>query len=575
MKEKIWEIAQPANKELVKSLSEQLNLEEVLANILINRGVSSFDLARNFFSPDLGNLHDPFLMADMRKAVDRIIQAVKNNERIMIYGDYDVDGTSSVAMVYKFLRHRHLNISYYIPDRYSEGYGVSTKGIDYAASTGVKLIIALDCGIKAIEKVAYASTLGVDFIICDHHNPSNEIPKAVAILDPKRSDCNYPYKELSGCGVGFKLMQAYAHTVGIEEKHVLKYLDYVAVSIASDIVPITGENRILAYFGLEKLNTDPAIGLRAIAEVADIPVGKIDITDIVFKIGPRINAAGRIDSGQMAVDLLVCDNLEIARKISQRIDTDNQTRKEIDREITLEAIDLFSISVERNHKRSTVLFNPHWHKGVIGIVASRLVEQFHKPTIIFTRSNGLITGSARSVPGFNIYDAIDECSDLLENYGGHMYAAGLSMQEENLQIFVDRFENVVSNTIQPEHLVQKVQCDSYLQISQIVPQLWTQLKAFKPFGPGNMPPVFVAQNISAMGQCVGKTGAHLRLMVNDRNNSQIQLPAIAFNQSQHWHTIADKQPIDICFTIEENEYRGKSTLQMRIKDIKPHIGNKS
>jgi len=574
MEEKIWEIDSSADPELVKSLSAQTNLEEVLANILINRGIDSFDLAREFFCPDIANLHDPFLMTDMDRAVDRIIYAIKNNEKILIYGDYDVDGTSSVAMVYSFFKNWYKNISYYIPDRYSEGYGISIKGIDHASESGVKLVVALDCGIKAVEKMRYATEKGVDFIICDHHNPGDEIPKAVAVLDPKRSDCNYPYKELSGCGVGFKLMQAYAATVGIEEKHVFKYLDFVAVSIASDIVPITGENRILAYYGLEKLNTDPAIGFRAITEVAEIPSGKIDISDIVFKIGPRINATGRIDSGQMSVDLLVCENLDTAREISKRIDADNQTRKEIDREITLEAIDQFSLSPWKTKRRSIVLFNPHWHKGVIGIVASRLVEQFHKPTIIFTRSNGLITGSARSVTGFNIYEAIADCSDLLENYGGHMYAAGLSMLEENLPQFIEQFEKVVANTILPEHIVQKIHCDSYLQISQIVPRLWEQLKRFKPFGPGNMAPVFVARNVSATGQCVGKTGAHLRLIVNDRDNQQMQFPAIAFNQSQHWHTIANKHPVDICFTIEENEYKGKTSLQLKIKDIKRHSKNR-
>ncbi len=574
MEEKIWEIDPSADRELVKTLAGQLQLEEVLANILVNRGIHSFDLARDFFRPDLSNLHDPFLMTDMKKAVDRIISAIKNNEKILIYGDYDVDGTSSVAMVYKFFRNWYKNITYYIPDRYSEGYGVSVKGIDHAAEFGVKLVIALDCGIKAIEKMKYATGKGVDFIICDHHNPGDELPCAVAVLDPKRSDCNYPYKELSGCGVGFKLMQAYARTMNIEEKHVLKYLDFVAVSIASDIVPITGENRILTYYGLEKLNSDPSTGMRAITEVAEIPIGKIDISDIVFKIGPRINAAGRIDSGQMAVDLLVCENLNVAREISQRIDADNQTRKEIDREITLEAIDQLSLSSEKMNQRSTVLFNPRWHKGVIGIVASRLVEQFHKPTVIFTRSNGLITGSARSVPGFNIYEAIAECSGLLENYGGHMYAAGLSMLEENLHQFVERFERVVAGTIQPAQMVQKIHCDSYLTISQIAPRLWAQLKALRPFGPGNMAPVFVAKNVSAVGQCVGKTGAHLRLMVNDKENPQMQFPAIAFNQSQHWHAIANKQPIDICYTIEENEYRGKFSLQLRIKDIKSHSGQK-
>ncbi|MDD4745833.1 MAG: single-stranded-DNA-specific exonuclease RecJ [Salinivirgaceae bacterium] len=572
MREKIWKIEPFADRELVTTLSSQLQLNEVLSNILVNRGITNFDLARDFFRPELSNLHDPFLMKDMKEAIERITYAIKNNEKILVYGDYDVDGTSSVGMVYKFFKNWYKNISYYIPDRYSEGYGISIKGIDHAAETNVKLVIALDCGIKAVEKIKYATEKNVDFIICDHHTPGDELPKAVAVLDPKRADCEYPFKELSGCGVGFKLIQAYAIAMNIEEKHVLQYLDFVAVSIASDIVPIVGENRILTYYGLEKLNADPSIGMRAIIEVAEISFGKIDITDIVFKIGPRINAAGRIDSGQMAVDLLVCDNITVAREISQHIDADNQTRKEIDREITLEAIDQLSLSDDLLKKRSTVLFNPHWHKGVIGIVASRLVEQFHKPTIIFTRSNGMITGSARSVTGFNVYDAIVECADLLENYGGHMYAAGLSMLEENLEEFTERFENVVATNIKPAQIIQKIHCDSLLQITQITPKLWAQLKALRPFGPGNMAPVFVAQNVSGVGQCVGKTGAHLRLMISDKDNPQTQFPAIAFNQSQHWLPIANKEPIDICFTIEENEYRGKFSLQLRIKDIKIHTG---
>jgi len=436
MEEKIWEVAPPADLELVKTLSNQLQLEEVLTHLLINRGIDTFDAAREFFRPSLSNLHDPFLMADMSKAVDRITQAIRHNEKIMVFGDYDVDGTSSVAMIYRFFYRWYKNLLYYIPDRYTEGYGISIRSIDYAAENDVKLVIALDCGIKAVEKINYARQKGIDYIICDHHNAGEVLPDAVAVLDPKRPDCQYPYKELSGCGVGFKLIQAFAQTNSIDERYVLELLDYVAVSIASDIVPITGENRILAYFGLEKLNTDPSIGLRAIAEVASIPFGKIDVSDIVFKIGPRINAAGRIDSGQMAVDLLVCNNYDKARQISLRIDADNEARKEIDREMTNEAIDQISRLSDISEKKTTVLFNPRWHKGVIGIVASRIVEHFHKPTVIFTRSNGLVTGSARSVPGFNLYEALTECDDLLENYGGHMYAAGLSLQEENLEQFI-------------------------------------------------------------------------------------------------------------------------------------------
>lgn len=568
MQEKIWELGPSADSDLVADLSSRLNLDETLADILIRRGVSTFDQARVFFRPDMANLHDPFLMADMQQAVDRVTQAVRNNEKVLVYGDYDVDGISAVAMMYRFLKIWHKNLLYYIPDRYGEGYGISTKGIDYAADHGVRLVIALDCGIKAVEKIDYATSRGVDFIICDHHTAGESLPRAVAVLDPKRKDCAYPYKELSGCGVGFKLMQAYAQANGIDERHVFDSLDFVALSIASDIVPITGENRILSHFGLEKLNVDPSLGMRAIIEVAEIPVGHIGISDIVFKIGPRINAAGRIDSGQMAVDLLVCENLELARSISRRIDVDNQTRKEIDREITLEAVDQLNIAPapERN---TIVLFNPRWHKGVIGIVASRLVEQFHRPTIIFTRSNGLVTGSARSIPGFNIYEAISECSDLLENYGGHMYAAGLSLKEDRLPRFVEEFERVVSASIQPEHLVRKIKCDASIAISKITPRFWAQLKSLRPFGPDNHNPIFISRRVNAVGQCVGKNGAHLRLMISDRDGGQAQFPAIAFNQSQHWHSIANREPVDLCYTIEENEYRGKYYVQLRIKDIKP------
>lgn len=570
MEEKFWEIESIADEVTVKQFAEQIGLETVLARILVNRGISTFDTAKEFFRPDLQGLHNPFLMTDMDKAVNRLLQAVKNNEKILIYGDYDVDGISAVAMVYKFLHNWHKNIGYYIPDRYSEGYGISIKGIDYAADNGYRLVIALDCGIKAIEKMKHAKSKNIDFIICDHHNTGEQLPEACAVLDPKRHDCNYPYKELSGCGVGFKLLQAYSSKTNIDESYIMRYIDFVAVSIASDIVPITGENRVLTYYGLEKLNTDPHIGFKAIVKVAGLALGKIDVNEVVFKIGPRINAAGRIDSGQMAVDLLVNNNLQEAISIAYRIDEDNTTRKEIDRETTIEAINLINLSETMTNKRSTVLFNPHWHKGIVGIVASRLVEQFYRPAIILTRSNGMISGSARSVPNFNIYEAIAECSDLLETYGGHMYAAGLSLKEENLQQFIEQFEKVVESIILPSQTIQKIICDAQISISQITPKLWGQLKALRPFGPGNMAPVFISRNVLAAGQCVGKDGAHMRLMINDAESPQKQFPAIAFNLSQHWHTIANRQSLDICYTIDENEYRGKFSLQLRIKDIKKH-----
>jgi len=568
MEEKIWEIIPQADYRLINQLSEQLGLDKNLTNILINRGITTFEMARNFFRPNLSNLHDPFLMKDMQKAVERIDKAIRSNEKILIYGDYDVDGTTSVAMMYKFLVHWHKNIGYYIPDRYSEGYGISTKGIDYAADNEFKLVIALDCGIKSNEKIDYSNQRGVDFIICDHHNSGDTIPNALAVLDPKRPDCDYPYKELSGCGVGFKLLQAYSQFANIDETFVMRYVDFVAVSIASDIVPITGENRILMHYGLEKLNTDPHMGLKAIIEISDLIPGKIEVSDIVFRIGPRINAAGRIESGQTAVNLLVSDNLNIAREISQHIDADNTTRKEIDREITNEASNLFSLSKDMTEKNSIVLFNPNWHRGVVGIVASRMVEQFHRPTIILTRSNDMITGSARSISDFSLYDAISGCADLLDTYGGHTFAAGLTLKEENLQKFIERFEEVVANTIQPYHTAQKVVYDAQISISDITPKFWAQLKAFRPFGSGNMAPVFVSRNVTGIGQCVGKTGSHLKMTLNNVENPQIQFPAIGFNLSQHSQKILNKTPVDISFTLVENEYRGKYTIQLNIKDIK-------
>jgi single-stranded-DNA-specific exonuclease len=567
MEEKKWVVKKKGDPEVIEKLSNELNIDHILAELLVQRNITDFDQAKAFFRPELKDLHDPFLMIDMHKAVERLNRAIQENERILVYGDYDVDGTTSVAMMYSFLNQFHKNIEYYIPDRYSEGYGISEKSIDYATKEGIGLVVALDCGIKAIEKIEMANERGIDYIICDHHTPDEELPKAYAILDPKREDSTYPFKELSGCGVGFKLIQAFLTANNMDMSMAYEYLDILAVSIASDIVPLIGENRVMAHFGLKKINENPSVALKAIMEVSELDK-HIIISDIVFKIGPRINAAGRMDSGQMAVDLMVTKDLDEARTISFKINNENKTRKDIDRQITREALDLV-MQEGLLESKSIVLFNPNWLKGVIGIVASRLVEHFYKPTIIFTRSNGLITGSARSVVGFNIYEAITDCADLLENYGGHMYAAGLSIKEENFPIFKKRFEEAVEKRIKPDQTVQKIIADAIISLDQITPKFFRILKQFEPFGPENMAPVFITENLydSGFSRCVGKDGKHMKLMVTDKKGGETLFPAIAFNQAEHWHKVADKSNFSICYSIDENNYRDKITLQLRIKDI--------
>ncbi len=567
MEEKKWILKEEGDPEKIKDLAEELDIDVILAKLLVQRNVTTFDEAKAFFRPKLSDLHDPFLMNDMAKAVERLNNAMKNNEKILVYGDYDVDGTTSVAMMYSFLHQFHKNIEYYIPDRYSEGYGISEKSIEHAEKEGISLVIALDCGIKAIEKIAMANEKNIDYIICDHHTPDDKLPNALAILDPKRLDSNYPFKELSGCGVGFKLIQAFVQANNMDMELAYEYLDILAVSIASDIVPLRGENRVLAHYGLKKINANPSVALKAIMEVSELDK-VILISDIVFKIGPRLNAAGRMDSGQMSVDLLVTKNLEEARTISKKINSDNNSRKDIDRQITSEALDLV-MQEGLDKKKSIVLYNPKWLKGVIGIVASRLVEHYYKPTIIFTRSNGLITGSARSVVGFNIYEAITECAELLENYGGHMYAAGLSIKEENFGIFKEMFEKVVQERIKPDQTIQKIHVDSVISLDQITPKFFRILKQFEPFGPENMAPVFATENLydSGFSRCVGKDGKHLKLMLADKQGGTTLFPSIAFNQAEHWHKVANKDNFSICYNIDENTYRNKTTLQLRIKDI--------
>jgi single-stranded-DNA-specific exonuclease len=568
--EKNWILKSQGDGQQVDSLSGALNISKPMATLLVQRGITSFEEARNFFRPQLEHLHDPFLMKDMSEAVDRIEAGLHNREKILVYGDYDVDGTTSVALVYTFLKKFYDNIDFYIPDRYNEGYGISTKGIDYARETGTRLIIALDCGIKALDKVRYASHHGIDFIICDHHNPGEEIPPALAVLDPKREDCTYPDSELSGCGVGFKLVQAFASRNNIPFEELIPYLDLVAVSIASDIVAVTGENRILAHYGLKQLNQNPRTGLKAIIELAGICGKEITIDDVVFKIGPRINAAGRMESGKSAVNLLIAEDMEMAKVIGEKVNTYNSTRRNIDTSITQEALDIIGRDPELQRRKTTVLFNPKWHKGVIGIVASRLIDNWYRPTVILTESNGFATGSARSVFGFDLYQAVDACSDLLENFGGHKYAAGLTLRIENIPKFRQRFEEIVGRTITAEQLIPVVEIDTEISLSDVSSRFYRILKQFEPFGPENMAPVFLTENVvdNGTGKPVGASGEHLKLNLIQEEDPYKVYPAIAFQQGSLYKHISMGQGFDICYSLEENEFMGRVNLQLNIKDIK-------
>ena len=583
--QKRWVVRPSGEKEVVERLATHLRMSPVLTNLLVQRGIDTVEKANKFFNPQLSDLHDPFLMKDMDRAVERIERAVANNEMIMVYGDYDVDGTTAVALVYKFLKQiGHKNLVFYIPDRYNDGYGISVKGIDFAARKGVTLAIALDCGIKAVEKVVYAKEKGVDFIICDHHLPADEIPAAVAVLDPKRNDCNYPFNELSGCGVGFKLVQAYAQKHGIPFKEIEHLLDLLVVSIASDIVPLTGENRILAYYGLERLNRMPSSGLLSIIKICALDRQVITIDDIVFKIGPRINAAGRMrmdendenaapSGGFAAVELLVEGNERQAQKFCDVIDSYNQDRKDIDRSVTQEAHDYIESNPHLKDRKCTVIYNPKWMKGIVGIVASRLIETFYRPTVVLTMSNVFVTGSARSVPGFDLYQAVESCSDLLENFGGHMYAAGLTMKPENVGAFKERFNAYVEKHINPQILVPQVDIDSELLFSDITPMFHRQLNSFQPFGPGNTAPVFATYGASAHGEAklVGADMEHLRMDLTQKQKPNTSIQSIAFQQPTHYEWVRAGKPIDVCYQIVENHYRGVVSTQLRIKDIKPVV----
>ena len=568
--EKNWIIKEQGDNVVVKQLMNSLDVPQPLANLMVQRGITSYEEAKSFFRPGLENLHDPFLMKDMNIAVDRISSAIYKNEKILIYGDYDVDGTTSVALMYSFLRNIYPNIDFYIPNRYSEGYGISCKGIDYAHENNCKLMITLDCGIKAVDKIKYASSLGLDVIICDHHLPGEGVPAATAVLDPKQDGCNYPYKDLSGCGVGFKLIQAYSKVNGIPFENLIQYLDLVAVSIASDIVPLTGENRILAHFGLIQLNENPRMGIAKIIKESDIRK-KITIEDIVFKIGPRINAAGRMESGNKAVELMISEDGILAEEMSKEIDNCNRDRRSVDRNITTEALRMISSDPRHINARTTVLYNPQWHKGVIGIVASRLIETYYRPTIILTESNGFATGSARSVAGYDLYQAIESCSDLLENFGGHMYAAGLTMKKENVPIFIERFEEAVTKTISDEQLVPQVLVDMELDFTDINENFHRILEQFQPYGPENLAPVFMTGKVydTGMGRVVGSSGEHLKLELCSESTGTASIPAIAFGQGNKLPIIREGNPVDICYSVEMNEFKGIRNLQLNIRDLRP------
>lgn len=569
-KERKWILKDPADAETVSRLSSELGVDPVLAELLVQRGVTTFAQARSFFRPSLDDLHDPFLMKDMDKAVERVGRAVATGEKILVYGDYDVDGTTAVSLVYSFLRELTESVGFYIPDRYDEGYGVSFKGIDKAAGEGYSLIITLDCGIKANDKVAYASGKGIDMIICDHHLPENELPAAVAVLDPKREDCNYPFDDLSGCGVGFKLVQAYSQQNGIPFERLLPLLDLLVVSIASDLVSVVGENRILAHYGLKRLNENPRKGLLAMIRISDLDPEHITIDDIVFKIGPRINAAGRMETGSIAVELMTAVDDAQANRIGEEINRRNNERKEIDREITHEALLMVQSGKCLSSGNATIVYNPKWHKGVVGIVASRLVEAFYKPTVVLTMSNGFVTGSARSVHGFDLYGAIESCADLLENFGGHLYAAGLTLREENLPEFCRRIEKSISENINSEMLTPVITVDARLNFDRITPKFFRILKQFQPFGPGNNAPVFLTENVYDNGNArkVGNEGSHLKLELMQESQPYRHISAIAFNKSEHFDHIKAGNPIDICYSIVENYYRGIANIQLRVKDLR-------
>lgn len=592
--DKRWVIKEKGDENDINYLAKKLDISVHLANLLVQRGVKTFEEARSFFRPEISHLHDPFLMKDMDKAVIRIQKAIRNKEKILVYGDYDVDGTTAVALVYSFLKKIGAELDFYIPDRYAEGYGISTQGIDFASENNFKLIIALDCGIKAIDKIAYAQSKNVEFIIGDHHRPGDQLPNAVAVLDPKREDCPYPFKELSGCGVGFKLVQAIAQNKQIPFKQLEEYLDLVAISIAADIVPLTGENRVLAYFGLERINRTPRKGVEAILKYTSVRKARprnlnrskdvfdkpLSISDLVFQLGPRINAAGRIESGKDSVRLLISKTQEEADVIADQINDLNTERRSLDSKITEEALAIIENDPERLNKKANIVYKEDWSKGVIGIVASRLIENYYKPSIVFTKSNGLLTASCRSVHGFDIYDAIESCSEYLEHFGGHTYAAGLSIKPENLESFTQCFENYVQNNIAESSLVPQIKIDLVLSLNDINQKFYRVLKQLAPFGPGNMVPVFQANELIDTGNSRIVGEKHIKLEVVHRNTSGFPMAGIAFQQSDKYEIVksgsdyyqknnTENQAVfNLCFSLEENEWNGMRNLQLNVKDLK-------
>ncbi|MFD2563394.1 single-stranded-DNA-specific exonuclease RecJ [Aquimarina rubra] len=558
-----WTLKPKPETSIINNLAEVLSVDTTIASLLVQRGIETYDQARKFFRPSLEDLHDPFLMKDMDRAVSRIEKAVSDQENIMVYGDYDVDGTTSVALMSSFLETLSSQVTTYIPDRYAEGYGVSYQGIDYAADNDISLIIALDCGIKAIDKVAYAKSKGIDFIICDHHRPGDTIPHAAAVLDPKRQDCEYPYKELCGCGVGFKLVQAIASKKGQSVDDLLLYLDLVATAIGADIVPITGENRVLAYFGLQVINQNPRTGFRAM--LSQVKKETLTITDVVFILAPRINAAGRMKHGLHAVNLLKEEDPEIALQYASEIEIYNSDRKDADKSITEDAL----IQIAQNSEEdrfTTVVYDENWHKGVIGIVASRLTETYYRPTLVFTKSGDKLAASARSVKGFDVYNALEACSEHIEQFGGHKYAAGLTLKEEQYELFKQKFEEVVNSTIDKKLLTPEIQIDAMIEFDQITPKFFRILKQFAPFGPGNMTPVFMTENVKDTGyaKCVGADEKHLKCKMQ---KSGMAIGAIGFNLGSKYNSIIENQNVKIAYSIDENEWNGTVSLQLKLRDI--------
>ena len=556
-----WTI-QKSDKEVVKKLSSELGVNEIVAHLLVVRGITTYDMAKSFFRPKISDLHSPFLMKGMENAIERIELAIKKGEKILIYGDYDVDGTTSVAMMYSFLSRFTDKIGYYIPDRYDEGYGISFKSIDYAQLEEYSLIIALDCGIRAVKQVEYASNKQIDFIICDHHTPGVNVPRAISVLNPKQSDCEYPYKELSGCGVGFKLVQGFSEKRGIEFNEIGEYLDLLAVSIGADIVEMTGENRVLAFYGIRIINQSPRVGLKALIKKSGKQI-PLTISDVVFGIAPRINAAGRIEHGKRAVQLLIETNESKAKDFAEGIENHNKERKELDQNITKEALEMIDDS-----KKSTVVYSSDWHKGVVGIAASRLIENYYKPTIVLSEKDGELTGSARSVKGFDLYDALLQCEHLLEKFGGHKYAAGLTVRKSNLHSFISEFEKSVSHLITSNQLEPEIEVDMEINIDEVTPKLHRILKQFAPFGPKNRTPNFVSYNVQdcGYGKKVGEDKSHLRLVLNTENDKTII--SIGFGMGDYYEKITENKTFDICYSIDENYWQGKTSLQLRLKDLK-------